>query len=89
MQRQIRFDTSHAMDCKMGGFVNARHDSIRDFETSLHRKVCTDIESEPHLLPITSEILLRRSANTSAEVVLTSGDVVFGAGGKMLSLTLG
>ena len=39
--------TSHAMDCKQGGFVNAHHDSIRDFETSLLRKVCTDVESEP------------------------------------------
>ena len=65
-----RFDTSHAMDCKMGGFVNARHDSIRDFETSLLRKVCTDVESEPHLLPVTTEVLQGRSANTSAEARL-------------------
>ena len=41
-----------------------------DFKTSLLRKVCTDVESEPHLLPITSEILLGRSANTSAEARL-------------------
>ena len=72
----------------MGGFVNAHHDSIRDFETSLLRKVCTDVESEPHLLPVTTEVLQVRSANTSAEA-LTSGDVFFGAGGKTLSSTLG
>ena len=60
-----RFDTSHAIDCKKGGFVNARHYSIREFETSLLRKVCTDVESEPHLLPVTTEILQGRSANTN------------------------
>jgi hypothetical protein len=58
------------MNCKRGGFINARHDSIRDFETSLLRKVCTDVESEPHLLPVTTEVLLGRSANTSAEARL-------------------
>ena len=77
------------MDCKLGGFVNARHDSIRDFETSLLRKVCTDVESEPHLLPVTTEVLQGRSANTSAEARLDFRGRGFGAGGKMLSSTLG
>ena len=31
-----RFNTTHVMDCKKGGFVYARHDSIRDFKTTKH-----------------------------------------------------
>ena len=58
------------MNCKRGGFINARHDSIRDFETSLLSKVCTDVESEPHLQPVTTEILSGRSSNTSADARL-------------------
>jgi len=58
-----KFGVTHAMNCKKGGFVNARHDNIRDFESSLLSKVCNDVETEPHLQPITSE-QLPRSANT-------------------------
>ena len=58
------------MNCKRGGFINARHDGIRDFEASLLSQACTDVESEPHLQPVTSEILSARSANTSAEARL-------------------
>ena len=58
------FDTTHAMNCKNGGFVNARHDSICDFETSLLRKVCT-------------EVILGRSANTSDEAHLDFRGCVF------------
>jgi len=65
-----RFDVTHAMNCKRGGFINARHDSIRDFETSLLSKACTDVESEPHLQPVTTEVLPGRSANTSADARL-------------------
>jgi hypothetical protein len=58
------------MNCKKGGFVNARHDSIRDFEASLLSKACNDVETEPHLQPVTTEILHGRSANTSADARL-------------------
>jgi len=58
------------MNCKRGGFINARHDGIRDFEASLLSQACTDVESEPHLQPVTTEILSGRSANTSADARL-------------------
>jgi hypothetical protein len=58
------------MNCKRGGFINARHDTIRDFEASLLSQVCTDVELEPHLQPVTTEILSGRSANTSADARL-------------------
>ena len=58
------------MNCKRGGFINARHDSIRDFEASLLSKACTDVETEPHLQPVTTETLSGRSSNTSADARL-------------------
>ena len=58
------------MNCKKGGFVNARHDSICDFEASLLSKACNDVETEPHLQPVITEILHGRSANTSADARL-------------------
>ena len=71
------FEKTLAMNYKRGGFINALEDSIREFETSFLRKVCTYFESELHLLPITTEVLLDRGANTSAGPFLTSGDVFF------------
>ena len=55
---------------KGGGFKNVRHDAIRDFESSLLSKACTDVEIEPHLQPVTTEILAGRSSNTSADARL-------------------
>ena len=57
------------MNSKRGGFINAHHDNIRDFEASLLSQVCKDVEKEPMLQPITNEIL-PRSANTKAEARL-------------------
>ena len=44
-------------------------DSERRFLVS-HPKVCLDIESEPHLLPITNEVMNYRSAITQDEARL-------------------
>ena len=64
-----KFDVGHAMNCRRGGFINIRHNNIRDFETSLLSQVCNDVEKEPPLQPLTNEVL-PRSANTSAEARL-------------------
>ena len=42
----------HALNCKLGGYVNMRHNNIRDFEASLLREVCRDVKVEPELLPL-------------------------------------
>ena len=63
------FEVNHAMNCKRGGFVSARHDCIRDFEEKLLSQVCIDVESEPHLQPLSNE-QLSAGANTSAEARL-------------------
>jgi hypothetical protein len=65
-----KFDVTHAMNCMKGGFINARHNCIRDFEASLLNQVCNDVEKEPLLQPVTTELFPARSANTSANARL-------------------
>ena len=55
---------------KKDGFVVQRHDCIRDLLTTLLAKVCKNVESEPHLLPLDNEQLDLRSANSSPEARL-------------------
>ena len=40
------------MNCHRGGFVNARHDNIRDLECELLKSVVRDVECEPMLQPV-------------------------------------
>ena len=45
-------DVDHALICKYGGYVQFRHNKIRDLEADLLKNVCKDIQIEPQLLPI-------------------------------------
>ena len=48
-----QFDVTHAINCHLGGFVNKRHDRIRDVECQLLKLALVhDVESEPHLQPV-------------------------------------
>ena len=62
-----RFSVSHAQSCKKGGFIARRHDGIRDLLATLVSKVCKNVQSEPHLIPVENEVFELRSANTSSE----------------------
>ena len=52
-----KFDTTHALNCKKGGFVTIRHNNVRDYEASLLCKLHSDVEVEPSLQPIEGEIV--------------------------------
>ena len=46
------FTITHAMNCNRGGFVNSRHNSIRNFEAGLLKEICYDVQTEPPLQPV-------------------------------------
>ena len=56
------FTVTHALDCHLGGFVNARHDNIRDVECSLLKSVVHDVEREPPLQPVTNKVGYQKTA---------------------------
>jgi hypothetical protein len=61
-----KFSVTHALNCKRGGFINARHDNIKNFEAKMLQSVGNDVEVEPHLQPVTDGVY-PKSANTSDE----------------------
>ena len=52
-----KFDVTHALNCKKGGFIIIRHNNIRNFEANLLSKVHSDVQTEPPLQPIDGEII--------------------------------
>jgi hypothetical protein len=42
----------HTLNCKLGGYVNMRHNNIRDLEATLLRPICRDVKIEPKLMPL-------------------------------------
>ena len=55
---------------RKGGFISNRHDNIRDLLTICLNKVCTDVQVEPHLIPVSNENFKYKSANVSEEARL-------------------
>ena len=43
------FTVTHAMNCHRGGFINVRHNNMRNFEAHLLKEVCNDVKIEPAL----------------------------------------
>ena len=64
------FNVVHAMNCHRGGFVNARHDNIKNFDAKLLEAVCNDVEVEPHLQPVPAGVRFKPSVNVSDEARL-------------------
>ena len=60
------FTITHAMNCHRSGFINSRHNNIRDYEAGLLKKVCKDVQVEPPLQP-TDGFEFHKSANTSPD----------------------
>ena len=65
-------DVDHILNCKLGGFVNMRHNNIRDLEATILKPICRDVRIEPALLPIgctgteSTNIADKASADVSA-----------------------
>ena len=38
-------------------YVAQRHDGVRNLQTSLLSKVCTNVQVEPHLQPLDNEVM--------------------------------
>jgi hypothetical protein len=50
-----KYTIEHALSCSNGGFINQRHDNIRDFFVCLLKRVCSNVQQEPHLTPVSGE----------------------------------
>ena len=48
----VKSSVDHTLICKLGGYVNMRHNNVRDLEANLLKEVCKDVKVEPELLPI-------------------------------------
>jgi hypothetical protein len=57
------FSIEHSQMCHTGGFINMRHDSIRDILAEEMRTVLRDVETEPPLLRLSGEVIHPGSAN--------------------------
>ena len=59
------FSLDHSQICHTGGFINMRHDELRDLLAAEMKETIKDVEVEPVLAPLTGEILQPRSAITT------------------------
>ena len=57
------FTTTHAFSCHRGAFPTIRHNRIRDLTAELLTEVCTGVEVEPHLQPLSGETFENRTTN--------------------------
>ena len=68
-----KYNVTHALNCKKGGFVTMRHNNLRDFETHMLSKIVNDVEPEPESQPVTSEIIEGLSRNASRPDIRARG----------------
>ena len=64
-----RNDIIHILTCKKGGYVSMRHNSLRDGIANMMKEVCSDVVTEPALLPTNANDFGSR-ANTADEARL-------------------
>ena len=70
----------HALSCFKGGFPSLRQNKIQDITASLLSEVCSNVEVEPHLQPLTGEHFTLQSANidSNAHLDLAANGVLGG-----------
>ncbi len=59
----INFTVEHALSCAKRWLSSIRHIEVRDFTANLMSEVCHNVAIEPHLQPVTGEVLSGASAN--------------------------
>ena len=84
-----QLSVNHALTCKKGGFISARHDQARNVLTSQLNKVCNNVQVEPQLIPLDNEHFHLRSATTGDEARLDIKAGDFGDVDRMHSATYG
>ena len=57
------FSVEHALSCLKGRYPSIRCNEIRDLTAALMSKVCHNVSTEPHLQPMTGEVMSGLSAN--------------------------
>ena len=62
-----KFDIQHSMSCRKDGFLQIRHNDLRDLEANIMSKVCKDIEIKSKLMPLSGEDLRGRTSGNSNE----------------------
>ena len=83
-----RFDLTHALSCKKGGFVTLRHNEVRNITASLLREVTHDVRVEPKLQEVTGERFQQCSANKKNEARLDVSASSFWVPGQRLFLDI-
>ena len=58
-----KFSVEHSFTCLKGGFPSIHHNEIRCLTASLLTEVCSEVEVEPHLQPVTGERFSLASPN--------------------------
>ena len=57
------FPIKHVLSCPKGGYPSIRHNEIRNLTAALLSEVCHKVSTEPHLQPMTGEVMIGLSAN--------------------------
>ena len=72
------YTINHCLTCKKGGYVILKHNSLRDFIAKILEEVCSDVEAEPPLLPLTGEKLPKGSITSpGARLDMSARDLWF------------
>jgi len=58
------FTIEHSLSCSFGGFPTIRHNEIRDVTANLLTQVCSNVQIEPQLQPLSGESLSHRTSNS-------------------------
>ena len=68
-----KYNVTHALNCKKGGFATKHHNNLTDFEVDILSKIVDDVETKPKLQPVTGEIIERLSGNASKPDIRARG----------------